>query len=205
MEDLEINRTVDGSNSLISISDGLERHFKEMPKDDLEREWDEISQWNEIGPDAQEYVDYYKKESLVDGSNHYNDKKELLLKEIRERIPYDVKILHLGWNYEWDDELYTVERVVDIDDKWIYTKVIDTHNGEEYRDDKWHIDTFDDKLFLRSMTSMTEEERNEYMSIKTQDGKDKWLIKKMFAYRTIDGKDMFELGLAVEAPEMTYN
>ena len=62
MEDLEINRTVDSSNCL--ISDGLERHFKETPKDVLEREWNEISQWNEIGPDAQEYVDYYKKEGL---------------------------------------------------------------------------------------------------------------------------------------------
>ena len=26
------------------ISDGLERHFKETPKDVLEREWNEISQ-----------------------------------------------------------------------------------------------------------------------------------------------------------------
>ena len=64
MEDLEINRTVESSNGLISISDWLERHFKETPKDVLEREWDEISQLNEIGPDAQEYVDYYKKECL---------------------------------------------------------------------------------------------------------------------------------------------
>ena len=32
-----------------------------------------------------------------------------------------------------------------------------------------------------------------------------WLNKKMFAYRAIDGKDMFELGLALEAPEGMYN
>ena len=31
-----------------------------------------------------------------------------------------------------------------------------------------------------------------------------WLNKKMFAYRTIDGKDMFELGLALETPEGMY-
>lgn len=66
MEDLEINRTVESSNGL--ISDGLERYFKETPKDVLEREWNEISQWNEIGPDAQEYVDHYKKAGLFDGS-----------------------------------------------------------------------------------------------------------------------------------------
>lgn len=64
MEDLEIKRTVESSNGLVSISDGLERHFKETPKDDLEREWNEIKQWNDIGPDAQEYVDHYKKAGL---------------------------------------------------------------------------------------------------------------------------------------------
>jgi hypothetical protein len=32
-----------------------------------------------------------------------------------------------------------------------------------------------------------------------------WLNKKMFAYRTIDGKDMFELGLALEAPDGMYD
>ena len=30
-----------------------------------------------------------------------------------------------------------------------------------------------------------------------------WLNKKMFAYRTIDDKDMFELGLAIKVTE--YN
>jgi hypothetical protein len=32
-----------------------------------------------------------------------------------------------------------------------------------------------------------------------------WLNKNMFAYRTIGGKDMFELGLALEAPEGMYD
>ena len=91
--------------------------------------------------------------------------KQLLLKDLCARLPYGVKILHEGWNYEWDDELSTVERVVGIDDEFIYTKVIDTHNGEEYRDDKWPIDTFDDKLFLCPMSSMTEEEREEWTDL----------------------------------------
>ena len=55
---------------------------------------------------------------------------------------------------------------------------------------------FDDiKPYLRPMSSMTEEESGELID---------WLNKKMFAYRTIDGKDMFELGLALEAPEGMY-
>lgn len=84
--------------------------------------------------------------------------KELLLKDLSARLPYGVKILHKSWNYEWDDELSTIERVVGIDEDFIYTKVIDTHNGEEYKDNKWPIDTFDNKLFLRPMSSMVEEE-----------------------------------------------
>ena len=84
------------------------------------------------------------------------------MKDLCTRLPYGVKILHKGWDYEWDDGLSTVERVVGIDDKFIYTKVIDTHNGQEYRDDKWPIDTFDDKLFLRPISSMTLEELEEY-------------------------------------------
>lgn len=96
--------------------------------------------------------------------------KELLLKDLCARLPYGVKILHEGWNYEWDDELSTVERVVGIDDKFIYTKVIDTHNGEEYRDNKWPVETFDDKLFLKSMSSMTEEEKKEMHNLLSPEG-----------------------------------
>ena len=38
--------------------------------------------------------------------------KQLLFKDLCLRLPYGVKILHEGWDYEWDDELSTVERVV---------------------------------------------------------------------------------------------
>ena len=74
------------------------------------------------------------------------------------------------------------------------------------------------KPYLRPMSSMTSDEVLEYISLKenivaidtityhfeTYESID-WLNKKMFAYRTIDGKDMFELGLALEAPEGMYS
>ena len=150
--------------------------------------------------------------------------KELLLKDLCARLHYGVKILHEGWNYEWDDELSTVERVVGIDDKFIYTKVIDMHNGEEYRDDKWSVDTFDDKLFLRPMSSMTEEEFAEYEKANDLDTLDSsetlrenmkakhrvriskwyhgtdWLNAHHFDYR-----GLIEKGLAIEAPKEMYN
>lgn len=96
------------------------------------------------------------------------EEKDLLLKELHSKWPHGVKILHKGWNYEWDDELSTIERVVGIDEDFIYTKVIDVHNGEEYRDDKRLIDTFDDKLFLRPMSSITEEEISDLRKINSQ-------------------------------------
>lgn len=67
------------------------------------------------------------------------------------------------------------------------------------------------KPYLRPMSSMTEEERKEYnlliAFIGSPNGAAKlvdWLNKKMFAYRTIYGKDMFESGLALKAPEGMY-
>lgn len=94
-----------------------------------------------------------------------NKKESRLFKYLCMALPYDLKILHEGWNYEWDDTLSTIERIVGIDEKFIYTKVIDTHNGEEYREDKWSIDTFDDKPYLRPMSSMTEEEKKEISTL----------------------------------------
>ena len=130
------------------------------------------------------------------------ENKELLLKDLCARLPYGVKILHEGWNFEWDDELSTVEKVVGIDKDFIYTKVINTHNGEEYRDDKWPIDRFDDKLFLRPMSSMTEEQEKEYNNLNcyevgcfphTEEALD-YLIKNHFDYR-----GLIEKGLAIDA------
>lgn len=139
--------------------------------------------------------------------------KQLLLKDLCARSPYGIKILHEGWNYEWDDELSTVERVVGIDENFIYTKVIDTHNGEEYRDDKYCVDLFDDKLFLRPMSSMTEEEMEELLNIDKKRGMYSsrhltwhidgeiidYLNKKMF-----DWRGLIPMGLALEAPEGMY-
>lgn len=68
------------------------------------------------------------------------------------------------------------------------------------------------KPYLHPLASMTEEEREEYEHLVSVSGSPDgaanlvdWLNKKMFAFRTIDGKDMFELGLAIEAPEGMYD
>ena len=66
------------------------------------------------------------------------------------------------------------------------------------------------KPYLRPMLSMTEEEKRYYQAFFSYGGVEypeeyiDWLNKKMFAYRTLDGKDMFELGIALKAPEEMY-
>ena len=145
------------------------------------------------------------------------EQKELLLKDLTARLRYGVKILHETWNYEWDQEMSLLERVVGIDEKFVYVKVIDTHNGEEYRDDKIPISTFDDKIFLRPMSSMTEEEIKEFRAfhcvdewhpefyqamcnLPNIDNMINWLDKKKF-----DHRGLIPMNLALEAPEDMYN
>ena len=136
--------------------------------------------------------------------------KELLLKDICARLPYGVNILHEGWNFEWDDELSTVEKVVGIDEDFIYTKVINTHNGEEYRDDKYPIDTFDDKLFLRPMSSMSDEQTKELESLMEVVNIPMWgeILAPSIEYydwlnaHHFDYRGLIEKGLAIDATNL---
>ena len=115
--------------------------------------------------------------------------KELLFKDLCARLPY-------GCFYKAKRKLTTWNRLL------LSATTIDNMSQ--------HF--FDDiKPYLRPMSSMTEEERKEYKHLVALSGNSygaadlvDWLNKKMFAYRTIDGKDMFELGLALEAPEGMY-
>jgi hypothetical protein len=113
--------------------------------------------------------------------------KELLLKDLSARLPYGVKI---NVNGEEDTLLE-----LGVDTGWVNAS----------------YDIDDVKPYLRPPSSMTEEERNEYKYLVAFSGNHNgsvnltdWLNEKMFAYRTINGKDMFELGLALEAPEGMY-
>ena len=139
--------------------------------------------------------------------------KDLLLKDLCARLLYGVKILHETWNYEWDQELSVLERVVGIDETFIYVKVIDEHTGEEYRDDSHTIDLFNDKPFLRPLSSMTKEEEKEFaeVMVRSQDCSyqnnesattivNDWYLSKGF-----DVRGLIPKGLALEAPKGMYN
>ena len=136
--------------------------------------------------------------------------KELLLKDLCSRLPYGVKV-HINSPIEEQNsmELFDVnldsEHIGVGNEKWAF-RAIPIVDDE----DKAKVV----KPYLRPLSSMTEEEEKEYKHLVAFSGSPNgaanfvdWLNKKMFAYRTIDGKDgkdMFELGLALEAPEGMY-
>ena len=116
------------------------------------------------------------------------EEKQLLLKDLSARLPYGVKVLRESWNYECDQELSVIEVLEDIDkDGYI-------NNTKVY--------TVEDiKPYLRPKSSMTEEEKEEYLklgdiyygiyfdSINSID----WLNTHHFDYRKL-----IKRGLAIE-------
>ena len=147
--------------------------------------------------------------------------KDLLLQDLCVRYPYGVmcKVEHYAGTFVVKDLFNKGNHVCG------YFKEFRTSHG---------FDIEEVKPYLRPMSSMTEEEKAELAKITyhsigydEEEGELKsvdfyydarldagaeawvsaldWLNKKMFAYRTYDGKDMFELGLAIVAPEGMYN
>lgn len=133
--------------------------------------------------------------------NAYNktmdeENKNLLLKDLCARLPYGVKFLRESWNYEWDQEMSVIEVLEDVD-KDGYINNAKVYNVEDI------------KPFLRPMSSMTDEEHEEYRkyvkevngftyNINCSDLID-WFNRKMFDYRGLIPK-----GLALEAKDGMY-
>ena len=127
--------------------------------------------------------------------------KELLLKDLSSRLPYNVKV-----NEEIQGDFTLLGIVED--------RVI-TNCNCEYKYNDFPIELI--KPYLRPMYSMTEEEKNEFESLGWRvdelddnmpwnhnsynvfDGVD-WLTKNMFDYR-----GLIPMGLALKASEGMYN
>ena len=110
------------------------------------------------------------------------ENKELLLRDLSARLPY---VILMG-NKEWKRNPYQLTP-----NEWEYAMM---------------TDDWDDAPYLRPMSSMTEEEREEYLHISLCDVIDceawnevDWLNSHHFDYR-----GLIEKGLAIEAPEGMY-
>lgn len=125
--------------------------------------------------------------------------KEILIKDLCARLPYGVMIQIPELFYP---QRKVAEKLVTINDLW------------HFNDDGTYIDNV--KPYLRPMSSMTEDERNEYFNIikntidfyncpKSEDIcfliiPIDWLNANHFDYRGLIEKD-----LAIEAPEDMYD
>ena len=125
------------------------------------------------------------------------DLKELLLKDLSARLPYHV-VVSTG-----EDNLELVK--------------VDILNGVVYlfSESFLEFDISEVKPYLRPMSSMTEEERNEYFDFRSQElqrvafaevGREEaisevmdWLLSHHF-----DIRGLIEKGLALEAPKGMY-
>lgn len=80
------------------------------------------------------------------------ENRELLLKDLCARLPYGIKFLRESWNYEWDQELSVIEVLEDID-KDGYINKTKVYNVEDI------------KPYLFPLSSMTDEEKEEYCQL----------------------------------------
>ena len=128
------------------------------------------------------------------------EEKSLLLKDLCARLPYDVMV-----NY--DNHIYIVNEIDPAckDIGYITVRVQDV----ERLTCAQNVMIEDVKPYLRSMSSMTEEEYNEYRNIDNRSytcpmayahipaqDRIKWLNKNMFDYR-----GLIEKGLAIKVTE----
>lgn len=150
--------------------------------------------------------------------------KELLLKDLCARLPYGVECFVHGdcdstltsivndrcyfENLDW--EITEDDGYRDIDSGWVqpYLRPISSMTNEEYKEMQMVLDRGEFAVLMNKtnglelwLESVDTDPTIWFDSlVNVQD----WLNKKMFAYRTIDGYDMFELGLALEAPVGMY-
>ena len=129
--------------------------------------------------------------------------KELLLKDLCARLPYGVKIYFGGIPKLLTSITvkpgYTEILVEGEYGKAAYCDFISTYNNKEYLQEEIAEKC---KPYLRPMSSMTEEEKAEFLSLPmkvySMNSFD-WLNTHHFDYR-----GLIELGLALKAPEGMY-
>ena len=120
------------------------------------------------------------------------EEKELLLKDLSARLPYGVKGII---TYDESNTTFIVEG---IDNNVLHLSDVEECYVEDF------------KPYLRPMSSMTEEEMEEYRGTLIALPDEEYLISNM---RTIDWlnahhfdyHDLISKGLALEAPEGMYN
>lgn len=122
------------------------------------------------------------------------EERQLLLKDLCARLPYKIKVKYLYWDEDKGCEYPTAMILDDINSDGYIRFHGDIKEGEGRGVITQYLP------YLRPMSSMTEEEENEYINtfIVMWDAVD-WLNAHHFDYR-----GLIEKGLALEAPKDMY-
>lgn len=127
-----------------------------------------------------------------------NEEKQLLIKDLCARLPHGVKVWRQGGTY--------VISCIDIEKQRVYLKV----DFEATRG--WWFDIEEVKLYLRPMSSMTEEEEREVRILWNEDFADKisWYhcypkTTDFYNKHHFDYRGLISMGLALEAPPEMYD
>lgn len=153
------------------------------------------------------------------------EEKQLLLKDLCARLPYGVigRVYAETTNGEYDinGDMIFFDSPFDatLDDintstEELHVVAIGNEDTVDFIEDQqtcgapYTIDDF--KPYLRPMSSMTEEEVFEYLSVCNKDNKDTLIAPRYFGLdyllsRHVDYRGLIEKGLAFEAPEGMYN
>jgi len=139
--------------------------------------------------------------------------KLLLLKDLSARLPYGVKI-HLE-TPKYGELIGTLDAVYPTEGRVIVDNLDKAIAPFNVRYGGFKIEENKVKPYLRPRSSMTEEEKRHCFMLEHEGNiehsngifyrSQDYLNSIHVAYRTIDGKDLFELGLALEAPEGMYD
>ena len=116
--------------------------------------------------------------------------KELLLKDLCARLPYGVKINHIIYN--WEGTCINFNRKLE-------SFAIEKDNGLCY-----DVPIEEVRPYLRPMSSMTEEELNEYCALWNKDETELWDDVDWLNSHHFDYRGLIPFGLALEAPEGMY-
>ena len=92
----------------------------------------------------------------------HKGKRLLLLQDLCARLPYGVKLLVEGWDSDRDCKFDT-ETLIGIDDRFIYT-IWDKTGDKDKHSIVEPLSILDYKPYLRPMSTMTEEEKEELLN-----------------------------------------
>ena len=134
-----------------------------------------------------------------------NEEKQLLLKDLCARLPYGVKVENTSFS---EPQIHTLFGRVS-DDEFLMLETYKSVGGEDYRrvTDEVHYTGYLERVkpYLRPMSSMTEEEKLEYVVV--WDSRQPYLPTEAMDWLNahhFDYRGLIEKGLALEAPEGMY-